>query len=427
MWKMKDSGIAWIGEIPETWKVRRGKILFMEKKELSSNGKEELLTVSHITGVTPRSQKNVNMFLATSLVGYKICKVGDIASNTMWMWQGAIGVSKYDGVISPSYNVYTQRNGDYDNNYLDFLLRTPPMVSAYRIHSTGITESRLRLYPENFLDLPFVVPPMDEQLKIVHFLSKKTRAINAQIEEEEHLIDRLTAYKQSLITETVTNGLHPESARKDSGVEWIGEIPETWCVHKMGWSYDIELGKMLDEKRIDTYNTKRYLRNSDVQWGYINLDDLNEMTFRPEELERYHVMTGDLLVCEGGEIGKCAIVPDDFPDDVYYQKALHRIRTREGQNGNVRFLSYVLFCMAKNQCFTTSSDKATIAHLTGEQLKATKVPFPPAGEQREIAAFLDAKCAAIDDDIAKRRALISRLSDYKRSMIYEVVTGKREV
>jgi type I restriction enzyme S subunit len=123
----------------------------------------------------------------------------------------------------------------------------------------------------------------------------------------------------------------------------------------MGWSYNIELGKMLDEKRIDAQNTKSYLRNSDVQWGHINLDDLQEMTFKPEELKRYRVLPGDLLVCEGGEIGKCAIVPEDFPDDIYYQKALHRIRVRQGQNGNVRFLAYVLFCMAKNQCFTSSS------------------------------------------------------------------------
>ena len=291
----------------------------------------------------------------------------------------------------------------------------------------GAGTTFVEISARDFMNFILPCPEIHVQKKCADFLDMRCGRIQNAIREARHMIDKLTAYKQSLITETVTKGLHPEVARKDSGVEWIGEIPETWYVHKMGWSYNIELGKMLDEKRIDAQNTKSYLRNSDVQWGHINLDDLQEMTFKPEELKRYRVLPGDLLVCEGGEIGKCAIVPEDFPDDIYYQKALHRIRVRQGQNGNVRFLAYVLFCMAKNQCFTSSSDKATIAHLTGEQLKATKVPFPPADEQREIATFLEEKCAAIDANLAKRRALIERLSDYKRSLIYEVVTGKREV
>ena len=121
--KMKDSGIEWIGEIPEEWHVVRGKNLFIETNDRSTTGSEELLTVSHITGITPRSQKNVNMFMSESLVDYKICCVNDIAANTMWMWQGAIGVSKYHGVVSPSYNVYRQTSNAFDPVYLDYLLR----------------------------------------------------------------------------------------------------------------------------------------------------------------------------------------------------------------------------------------------------------------------------------------------------------------
>ena len=125
---MKESGIEWINEIPADWEVYRGKRLFYETNERSEAGNEELLTVSHITGITPRSQKNVNMFMSESLVGYKVCRVGDIAANTMWMWQGAIGVSAYHGVISPSYNTYRQRSETFDSQYLDYLLRIRPLV-----------------------------------------------------------------------------------------------------------------------------------------------------------------------------------------------------------------------------------------------------------------------------------------------------------
>ena len=128
-----------------------------------------MLTVSHITGVTPRSQKNVNMFKSESLVGYKICHNGDLAANTMWMWQGAIGVSKFHGVISPSYNTYRQKTNDYYFEYLDFLLRIRPLIDAYTIHSTGITLSRLRL-----------------------------------IAKKEQLVKELESYKKSLIYEVVT-------------------------------------------------------------------------------------------------------------------------------------------------------------------------------------------------------------------------------
>ena len=132
--EMKDSGVEWISEIPANWTVKRGKQLFSETNERSETGSEELLTVSHITGVTPRSQKNVNMFKSESLVGYKICHNGDLAANTMWMWQGAIGVSKFHGVISPSYNTYRQKTNDYYFEYLDFLLRIRPLIDAYTIH-----------------------------------------------------------------------------------------------------------------------------------------------------------------------------------------------------------------------------------------------------------------------------------------------------
>ena len=210
---MKECDINWIGKIPQDWKVQRGKNLFIEINERSTTGEEELLTVSHITGVTPRKNKNVNMFMSESLVDYKICHEGDIAANTMWMWQGAIGVSKYYGVISPSYNTYRQKSDTYDADYLEYLLRIPPLVATYAAYSTGITASRLRLYPQGFFSILFPVPPRKEQQEIAVYLNKKIPQINRLIIKKEKFVDELKSYKRSLIYEYVTG-------KK--------EVPESW-------------------------------------------------------------------------------------------------------------------------------------------------------------------------------------------------------
>lgn len=201
---MKDSGVAWIGEIPAHWEIKRGKVLFEESDARSADGSEELLTVSQYTGITPRSQKNVNMFEALTLEGYKLCDVGDIAANTMWLWAGAIGVSAYSGVISPSYNVYRQKAENFVPSYLDCLLRAPMLVQEYASRSTGIRASRLRLYPKDFLDIMFPVPPVDEQQDIMSVLSEKFAAVDKLIAIKKSKIEKLEQYKKSLIYEYVT-------------------------------------------------------------------------------------------------------------------------------------------------------------------------------------------------------------------------------
>lgn len=202
--KMKATGENWLSSIPNHWKMEKGKNLLFETNFRSIDGQEELLTVSQYTGVTPRSKKNVTMFQSESLVDYKICEVGDIAANTMWMWAGAVGVSQYHGVISPSYNTYRQKHNDYDYVYLDYMLRIAPLVDEYASLSTGIRASRLRLYPKQFLSIIFPVPPLNEQKEIVAYLDEKCKKINSLISEKQSLIKDLEAYKKSLIYEVVT-------------------------------------------------------------------------------------------------------------------------------------------------------------------------------------------------------------------------------
>ena len=203
--EMKPSGVEWIGEIPIHWEVRRNKRVFHERDDRSVTGEEELLTVSHITGVSPRSEKkNVGMFLAENMEGYKHCSVGNLVINTMWAWMGALGISKFDGIVSPSYNVYELKSSEYLPRYYNYLYRTPNHVNEIIRWSKGIWSSRWRLYPDAFFNMFTITPTFREQTQIANFLDHKTEQIDELISTEQQKIKLLKEYRQSLISEAVT-------------------------------------------------------------------------------------------------------------------------------------------------------------------------------------------------------------------------------
>jgi type I restriction enzyme S subunit len=229
----KDSGLPWLGKIPAHWEEKRGKYYFREVDERSVTGHEPLLSVSHVTGVTPR-KANVTMFMAESNVGYKICRPGDLVINTMWAWMAAMGVARQVGLVSPSYGVYRPRRDDlYAPEYLDHLLRTQPYASEYLCRSTGIRASRLRLYPDDFLDIRIVRPPANEQKAMVKFIDRHDQAVHRFIRNRQRLIEVLNEQKQAIINRAVTRGLDPNVKLKPSGVEWLGDIPEHWEARRL--------------------------------------------------------------------------------------------------------------------------------------------------------------------------------------------------
>ena len=210
--RLKPSGVEWLGDVPEHWEVRRAKFFFREADERSTTGTEELMSVSHITGVTPR-KKSVTMFLAESNMGYKLCRPGDIVINTMWAFMTALGVARQNGLVSPSYGVYRPLNIErLSHDYIDSLLRTEAYRTNYLIRSTGITSSRLRLYPESFLDIPVLCPPSTEQGDIVEYLERTTAATNAGIERARRQIELLEEYRTRLIADVVTGKLDVREA-----------------------------------------------------------------------------------------------------------------------------------------------------------------------------------------------------------------------
>ncbi len=203
--KMKDSGVAWMSHVPSHWEMRKNKKIFREIDDRSEKGDEELLTVSHITGVTTRAEKEVNMFMAESMEGYKRCHAGDLAINTMWAWMGALGISPIDGIVSPSYNVYRLiKQNEFLVKYLDYLYRTPQHVMEVRRYSKGVWSSRLRLYPDEFFLMLTPKPPFEEQVKIVEFLDKWISQMNDLAVKVEIAIELLREYRAALISSVVT-------------------------------------------------------------------------------------------------------------------------------------------------------------------------------------------------------------------------------
>ena len=200
---LKPSGQEWLGEIPAHWRVERAKNLFTVRDERSEDGSEELLTVSHITGVTSRSEKDVYMFEADDKAGYKRCMSDDLAINTLWAWMGAMGVSPLAGIVSPDYHVYTSK-GKLLTNYVDLLCRSRPFVAEVSRWSKGVWSSRLRLYPENFLEIRLPVPPHEEQFEIVRAVETDQRKASALRDNLQLSIALAKERRATLITATVT-------------------------------------------------------------------------------------------------------------------------------------------------------------------------------------------------------------------------------
>ncbi|HDZ8914673.1 TPA: restriction endonuclease subunit S [Aeromonas hydrophila] len=202
---MKDSGVAWVGTIPAHWCIKRAKYLFNEINERSVNGDEELLSVSHITGVTPRSEKNVNMFMAEDYSGSKTCKKNDLVINIMWAWMGALGVSDREGIVSPSYGVFREKTQNTFNPvFLEHLLKSKSYIEHYNQVSTGLHSSRLRFYGHMFFDMAIGFPSFEEQNRIIDYVQKESKNIDKALFIQEQQITMLKEYKSTLINSAIT-------------------------------------------------------------------------------------------------------------------------------------------------------------------------------------------------------------------------------
>lgn len=413
----KDSGVKWLGEIPSHWELRKSKYLWKENVLLSADGDKELLSVSQYEGVTPAKGDS----RSESLKGYKVVLENDLVINIMLAWLGGLGVSKFNGLVSPAYCTYKMTD-KFNPHFLHYLYKTPLYLAEFARHSSGIVPSRWRMYTDDFGQIFTLLPPPNEQDAIVSCLDDITSKIDKAIVQQQKMIDLLNERKQIIINNAVTKGLDPNVKMKDSGIEWIGEIPEHWNICSLKKKAKIILGKMLSNSPT---NKCEYICAKDVHYGRIETSNLKQMSFTKEERHLYEVKKGDMLIVEGGAgAGGCAIFKEN-KKNICIQNSVMIVRGID----NI-FNDYIYFFMQSiNQkgYIEFICNKATIPHFTKEKVGAVSIPIPPLEEQMEIVDFINMHIVPINNAIQNYQYQIAFLQERKQIIINDIVTGKAKI
>lgn len=361
------------------------------------------------------------------LTHYKVTHPGQLVMNRMRAASGLFAATPKIGLVSPDYAVFEPRK-PVSLGFFEYLFRSPLMLAQFRSESRGLGTGQsgfLRLYTDRFGMLRAPVPPPGEQAAIVRFLDHADRRIRTAIRTRRRLVALHKEQYDRSVVSAVTTGLRQATERRIINQDWLDAVPSHWLVVPLKHRYHQSLGKMLDSKTISGRNSTRYLRNSDVQWDSINDSDLPVMDIPPSEYSRYTVQPGDLLVCEGGEVGRCAIWKGEA-DHVGYQKALHRLRAIDKDRDIPRFLYYTMRAASLLGVFK-DGHTSTIPHLTAEKLRAHRFPFPPFAEQRAIVSHLDRITLFKSKAHDSARHEIELLQEYRTRLIADVVTGQLDV
>ena len=416
MREMKDSGVAWIGKIPKDWDVVPHKRVMHKVKEICEQYNGEDIISLTMNGVIKRDL-TAGGKMPTSFDGYQYVKPNDLllCLFDIDVTPRCVGVVKDCGVTSPAYSRFIMHDGYY-NSYYDYLLRAIDDDKVFVHLSKNLRSS---LTESDFGAIKTCVPPLAEQERIATFLDAECAEIDAVLEKTRASIEEYKKLKQAVITRAVTKGVRGDRPMKDSGIEWIGEIPAEWDVLNLV-AHTSMLTPMRDRPenldgpipwvRIEDFDGK-YIGASKAGLG-VSMETVKEMN-----LKVYPV--GTILCTSSCIMGKCAIVSREL---VSNQRFIGIIPDQ----GTVK--TYLYYLMASNaERMNFLSTGALQANLSRSAFEHLKVQFPPYSEQQEIAAYLDDKCGKIDALIAKKQQYLTEIENYKKSLIYEYVTGKKEV
>ena len=426
MRKMIDSGVEWLGDIPETWDLVQLGSLFSEHKNKNLGLQSTNLLSLSYGNIIRKDINTSDGLLPESFEGYNVIDDGDIVLRLTDLQNDQrslrVGLSHERGIVTSAYVTLRKRNPAMNSQFFYYLIHSYDVRKGFYGMGAGVRQG---LNFAGVRKIMLTLPSVDEQKAIADFLGKKIAQVDTLIANVQAQIEKLKAYKQSVITEAVTKGLDHTVPMKDSGVEWVSQIPASWEMSRVGLHYTIILGKMLCPSQIDeSYTLEKYYCAANVHFGEISSDELKEMWFSPVEKEQYRISVGDMLIVEGGAgAGGCAIVQQHT--DALVQNSVMIVRNRCGTDN--RYLRYWIESMVKRGYLDVACNKATIPHYTKEKLAKTIIPVLPQEEQVQIADYLDEKCDQIDRLIAIKQAKIEKLEQYKRSLIYEYVTGKEEV
>lgn len=420
----KDSGVKWLGEIPGHWGLLKSKYLWKETFENSISGKEDLLSVSQYTGVTKSKADS----RSESLIGYKIVHKDDLVINIMLAWLGGLGVSNDEGVVSPAYCTYKLIR-DYNPKFLHYLYKTPMYLAEFARHSTGVVPSRWRMYTDDFGQVVSLLPPVEEQDAIVRYLDAATSKIDKAIAMQQKMIDLLNERKQIIIQNAVTKGLDENVEMKDSGVEWIGKIPNHWEIKRLKYamhSYGrIGFRGYGTDDIVDEGQGAITLSPSNIQDSSMDYSKKTYLSWKKYyESPEIMIKNGDVLMVKtGSSYGKCAVVKN-LPMECTINPQLVVFKEHKEIP---EFLAYS-FQTTYAKCFiNTSVIGGTIPTISQEKINNYIFPFPPKSEQQAIVAYLDEEMQHFDSAITNCQRQIALLQERKQIIINEVVTGKVKV
>lgn len=405
---MKPSGIEWIGDIPDDWEVRRGKYtLDLLMRPIRDN--DEIITCFRDGQVTRRSNRREDGFtFADKEIGYQGILKGDLVIHGMDGFAGAIGISDSDGKGSPVLNVCRPKNGS-DTRYINYYLRTLALQNVFIALSTGIRERSCDLRWKKIAELLFTIPPLKTQQKIADYLDEKCGEIDATIAKQKESIEKLKAYKQSLISETVTKGLDKSAPLKPSGIDYLGDIPSHWEIKKLKF-----LVSLIDNKTKDGHSIS--LENIESGTGKLieteNTYDGEGISFKENDLLfgklRPYLAKVYLSALKGRALG-------DF----------YVMRANKGTNPN--FLKFVLLSDWFIKIVDSSTYGTKMPRASWDFTGGMRIPLPPISEQDCISSYLETKCSEVDTFIGEKQNIIQKLDAYKKSLIFECVTGKKYV
>ena len=440
MREMKDSGIEWIGQIPKDWVTIRIGNVFSLRNERNYLPMEQvqLLSLYSGKGVFPTGEEGTTNSgnHAQTVADYKIVKRNDIVVNIILAWMGSLGISNYDGVVSPAYDVYIPDEEKVVPHYYHYVFRTSGIANECYRYGRGIMMMRWRTYSSEFKRIHVPFPPLEEQQQIANYLDTQCSEIDATAEDIQKEISLLEEYKKSVITEVVTKGLNPDAEMKDSGIEWIGEIPKDWefpkITHILDYTHSYPIGDG-DHGTIKAENYSEegipFIRVQNL--GFATELIMNNVVYITEKQNNGIINStlypNDILFAKtGATIGKVGIMPENIKKA---NTTSHVGKITVSEEVVPKYIFYVLSSfIGYKQFWDIALMKSTRPELSIDEIKTLHVLLPKTKEeQQQIADFLDSKCSEIDSLIADKKRQLDILADYKKSLIYEYVTGKKEV
>lgn len=442
MTEMKDSGVAWINTIPKKWKLKKIKYALKNRNENNNPIRSKnILSLTAKQGVIPLEEKEGGGNKPKEdYSAYKLAYPNDIVMNSMNVLSGSVGLSKYFGCVSPVYYMLRPIDEKDDVRYYNYIFQTTVFQRSLLGLGNGILmkESdngklntiRMRIPLDKLGNLLIPVPDSSIQRKIADYLDSIIPNIDMLLADIEKQIETLEEYKKSIITEAVTKGLDPDVEMQDSGIEWIGKIPKNWNVTRIGYESWIRARLGWKGLKAEEYVLEGhpFLSAFNIIQNKISWDELNYITNeRYNESPEIMLKVGDIvLVKDGAGIGKCAKI-DSLPYETATTNGSLAVISSTAEKLDYNYLYFYLQSAMFQNYILRIMNGMGVPHLSQEELRKIKIPFPPINEQIEIAKYLEKKRNDIDMAILEKIQQLETLEQYKKSVIYEYVTGKKEV